>query len=272
MRFYFTVHPSDLTRGRLLPGTHGLLVASSLWRNGRLRVRRPPAGVLASLALDSGGFTAARKWGEYPWSVADYARWARILVAERPVDWVATMDYACEPGVNRQTWATNRQRIAATVAQARRCLDAAPALPWLPVVQGYTVEDYAACIAHYQTAGIPLAYAGLGTMCGRPVREARRILRTLGLWYPQIRWHVFGLHLGVLRDDLAAAAVASWDSYAWNWGKGAKHDACRLHRLAGETWSGYCARLAADYQQRIAVLQDQPRTLALFRAQVAPTG
>jgi hypothetical protein len=140
MRFYFTLHPSDLTRGRLLPGTHGLLVASSLWRNGRLRVRRPPAGVLASLALDSGGFTAARKWGQYPWSAADYARWARTLVAERPVDWGAIMDYACEPGVNRETWATNQQRIAATITQARRCLDAAPELPWLPVVQGYTVD------------------------------------------------------------------------------------------------------------------------------------
>jgi hypothetical protein len=66
MRFYFTPHPADLTRLRLLPGAHGLLVASSLWRRERLWRRRPPAGILASLALDSGGFTAARKWGQYP--------------------------------------------------------------------------------------------------------------------------------------------------------------------------------------------------------------
>ena len=68
LRFYFTVHPSDYSRRRLLPGCHVLLVAAAHWdaHRQRFRIRRPPADHVASLAVDSGGFTAARRWGQYP--------------------------------------------------------------------------------------------------------------------------------------------------------------------------------------------------------------
>jgi hypothetical protein len=69
-RFYWTAHPGDLIRTRLLPGAHVLIVASAFWDadRGRFRICRPPANHIASLAIDSGGFTAARKWGRYPWT------------------------------------------------------------------------------------------------------------------------------------------------------------------------------------------------------------
>jgi len=263
VRFYFTVHPSDLTVKRLLAGESVMLVASSCWDGRRLRVRRPPAGHLRSVCLDSGGFTAARKWGRYPWTVAQYAEWARRVAGDYPLDFAAVMDYACERGVRREVYQTNAERIAATVENALRCLEE-PGVPWLPVVQGWTLDEYADCVDRYRARGVALDYAGLGTMCGRKDADAARVLVSLGEVAPDSRWHVFGMGLRVLADDGAFGLVRSWDSYAWNWPTGARGDACRLGRRAGESWSGYCLRLAEDYRRRLRRYTRRPRCLPLF--------
>lgn len=69
-RFYWTAHPGDLLRTRLLSGAHVLIVASPFCDADRQRckIHLPPADHIARLAIDSGGFTAARKWGRYPWT------------------------------------------------------------------------------------------------------------------------------------------------------------------------------------------------------------
>lgn len=277
MQFYFTLSPSDLSRQRLLPGAHGMLVASSLWRpkTARLGYRQPPFGVLASLVLDSGGFNAARKWGQYPWSVDAYATLAqRYADGPCPLAWVAVMDYACEHGVDREQLATNQQRIAATVDNARRCREQAPTLPWLPVIQGWTLDEYAQSIDLYTQAGFPLAYAGLGTMCGRPVREACAILRALAEHYPHQRYHVFGMHLGVLDDHDAAAVVESWDSYAWDWEPNGSRGRSAWKRRRGGlpdwTYSKEVRARAQAYSLRVRQAITQPRTLPLFGAQNTP--
>lgn len=263
MTFYFTVHPSDLTVKRLVPRASVMLVASSCWKNGRLAVRRPPPGHLHSVCLDSGGFTAARRWGEYPWTVRQYAEWARQTAGDYPLDFVAVMDYACERGVSREVYATNAQRIAATVESAARCLEE-PGLPWLPVVQGWTPQEYAACVDLYRRRGVALDYAGLGTMCGRKASDAVGVLLGLRADFPGTRYHVFGMGLRVLADDGAASVVRSWDSYAWNWGTGSKGDACRIQRDPGESWSAYCRRLGEDYLRRVRLMTERARCVPLF--------
>jgi hypothetical protein len=179
-------------------------------------------------------------------------------------DFVAILDYACERGVARDVYTTNSQRIHATVDNALRCREAAPDFPWLPVVQGSTVEEYSTCLALYARSGWTFTYAGLGTMCGRGPKEARSILKRLAIDYPALRWHVFGMHLGILEDPLAMRSVQSWDSYSWNWGNGTKRDACRLPRHADESWSHYVQRLSIAYQARITTLLQRPQTLPLF--------
>lgn len=264
MRFFFTVHRADMIRRRLIPGCSIMAVASGQWDGDRFRTARPPRGHVGSLCLDSGGFTAAKRWGDYPWTAKQYAAWARKTSANDRLDFVAVMDLACERGVNRDVFATNQQRILASVVNAGRCREADPSLPWLPVVQGATVEDYLGCAELYRRDGWGLDYAGLGTMCGRKASDAARVLCELSAMLPDTRWHVFGMSLGVLRFDDARPLIRSWDSYAWNWGKGAKNDACRMQRNLGETYSGYCRRLAEDYARRVDRLIRRPRQMSLF--------
>jgi hypothetical protein len=74
MRWDVTRHAADLPRVRVLPGTQGFLVASSLGRSIRLRVRRPAAGILEA---------SRRSWlSEEPWRASGarrvvHAQWRR---------------------------------------------------------------------------------------------------------------------------------------------------------------------------------------------------
>jgi hypothetical protein len=178
-RFYFTVHPGDLSRRRLLPGCHLLLVAAAHWDalRQRFRVRRPPAVHIASLAVDSGGFTAARRWGQYPWSPRQYADFVQAVSRDVPLDWCASMDYACEPAVDRSRLATNRHRIEATLQLEHACRQVAPHLPWLPVLQGDMRAERAYDLARRQQEGlVPQRLAGVGSLCGRGARQAVQVL------------------------------------------------------------------------------------------------
>jgi hypothetical protein len=251
LRFYWTAHPGDLMRSRLPEGMHVMLVASAHWdpRQKRLRVRRPPPDHCASLAIDSGGYTAARRWSTYPWSPTQYADWAQESALGLPLDWLACMDYACETGVDRQTLATNRERIRATHDLEDLCRAAAPHLPWLPVLQGDSLEERHFDLAHRALRGLtPTRLAGIGSICGRGCTSARTTLRYLRDQLPGVRFHGFGLHVQALDAPDVHATVNSWDSYAWTWPRGAvAQRPAHLLQAAGETRSSFQARIAAEY-------------------------
>lgn len=269
LRFYFTVHPSDASRRRLLPGCHVLLVAAAHWdtRRQRFRLRRPPADHVASLAVDSGGFTAARRWGQYPWSPQQYADFVHAVSRDVPLDWCASMDYACEPTVDRSTLATNQARIDATLANERACLEAAPSLPWLPVLQGDTLAERAYDLAQRRRLGlVPTTLAGVGSVCGRGAAGAVHVMRWYATQLPGVQFHAFGLDVRALDDDDVADVVQSWDSYAWNWPKGrrGKGLASASLRRTEETYTQYVRRLAGLYwTQTIRPRLIRPRQLRL---------
>jgi hypothetical protein len=254
LRFYFTAHPGDLSRSRLLPGCHILLVAAAHWdgRRQRLHVRRPPTDHVASLAVDSGGFTAARRWGRYPWSPQQYADFVQDVSRDVPLDWCASMDYACEPAVDRSPLGTNHTRIEATLQLEPACRQVAPHLPWLPVLQGDTLAERAYDLARRQQEGlVPPRLAGVGSLCGRGACQAIQTLGFYRIHLPGVRFHGFGLHVQALDDDTTFAALASWDSYGWTWGKGQKGvDRPPAYlRQPGETCTQFTQRLAALYWQ-----------------------
>jgi hypothetical protein len=268
-RLYFTIHPSDASRRRLLPGCHVLLVAAAHWdtHRQRFRLRRPPADQVASLAVDSGGFTAARRWGQYPWSPRQYADFVHAVSRDVPLDWCATMDYACEPAVDRSTLATNQARIDATLANEQACLEADPTLPWLPVLQGDTLAERAYDLAQRRRLGLlPTTLAGVGSVCGRGAAGAIRVVRWYATQLPGVQYHAFGLDVRALDADDVAEVVQSWDSYAWNWPKGrrGKGLASASLRQVDETYTQYVRRLAGLYwTQTIGPRLVRPRQLRL---------
>jgi hypothetical protein len=268
-RFYFTIHPSDASRRHLPPGCHVMLVAAAHWddRRQRFRIRRPPADHVASLVVDSGGFTAARRWGQYPWSARQYADFVHAVSRDVPLDWCATMDYACEPTVDRGTLATNQARIDATLANERACLEADPTLPWLPVLQGDTLAERAYDLVQRQRLGlVPTMLAGIGPVCGRGAAGSIRVVRWYATQLPGVQYHAFGLDVRALDNDDVAVVVQSWDSYAWNWPKGRRGQglASASLRRVDETYTQYVRRLAGlSWTQTIRPRLVRPRQLRL---------
>jgi hypothetical protein len=263
------MHPGDMIAGRIRDGSHVMLVASAHWddERKRFRVRRPPGNV-SSIAIDSGGFTAAQRWGRYPWTVEQYADFIREEVRSVPLDFCASMDYACERGVDRSALTTNRERIEATVHNELACREAAPSLPWLPVLQGNTFEERTYGLElRYELDLLPRDYAGIGSICGRSPREAGRVVQFYQRRLPGIVYHGFGMHVQALDDDRVFWSMRSWDSYAWNWGRGQKDLARPAEYLYrdGETWTTYTRRLAELYWQNTVLPRLQaPRQRTLF--------
>lgn len=241
-------------RGRLIKNCHIMIVASAWWDNDRQRfkVLRAPANHVSSICIDCGGFTAAKRWGKYPWTFQQYIDWIYEESRDVKLDFCAIMDYACEPGVNRSTYQTNIDRINQTIKNEASLIDLAPDLPWLPVLQGNTLKERAYDLNRRRELGqLPDSYAGIGSVCGRGAVGAIEAVRFYRRQLPGVEYHGFGMHIQALDRDDVYFSIKSWDSYSWNWGRGVK-DKDRppeYYRQPGETYTQHTFNLARLYWQ-----------------------
>jgi hypothetical protein len=200
-------------------------------------------------ALDSGGFTELSMYGRWETSAAQYVADVRRIIAGvgRP-DFAAPRDWMCEPWIIRQTGLTVAEHQRRTVADYLDVRDRAPELPWAPVLQGWSLDDYLRCIDLYERAGVGLAalpVVGVGTVCRRQgTHEGRVILETLAAF--GLRLHGFGLKL----TGLAATApiLASADSLAWSY---AARRAAPLPGCIGHKNCANCLRYALAWRERV---------------------
>jgi hypothetical protein len=175
----------------------------------------------AEWSLDSGGFTELSTYGDWshgptPTEYAGRVRRYRDEVGR--LVWAAPQDWMCEPFITARTGLSVTEHQARTVGNLVELRAIAPDLPWIPVVQGYTVADYLSCVDRYAAAGIDLsveALVGLGSVCRRQATgEAAEIvtaLRAAGV----ARLHGFGVKTaGLLRYG---HLLASADSLAWSY-------------------------------------------------------
>lgn len=107
----------------------------------------------------------------------------------------------------------HQRRTVANFLELRRL---APDLPFIPVLQGWSVYDYWRCEEMYRAAGVDLKaepLVGVGTVCRRQgTNEATLIMRSLA--ESGLRLHGFGFKILGLRASLAD--LASADSLAWS--------------------------------------------------------
>lgn len=92
----------------------------------------------------------------------------------------------------------------------------APDLPFIPVLQGWSLYDYWRCEEMYRAAGVDLkaeTLVGVGTVCRRQgTNEATLIMQSLAAG--GLRLHGFGFKILGLRAS--ADVLASADSLAWS--------------------------------------------------------
>ena len=222
----------------------------------RLRDRRTFPRAIAPWALDSGGFSALDGRGEWDMTETQYVAAVRRYRDEiGQLAWAAPMDWMCEPRVRSKTRKTVAEHQALTVGNYVRLRGMAPELPFIPVLQGFALDDYRRCADLYERGGVDLAaepVVGLGSVCRRQATaEIGAIVATFA--DRGLRLHGFGVKaqgLAVYGGDLVSA-----DSMAWS-SRGRRVPGCGRGRHKNEAncqyfARGYRARLLAgiEYQQ-----------------------
>jgi hypothetical protein len=241
------LHPG---KSRILAPSGPLFVSAR-----RLRDRRSPYPRCdIDFAVDSGGFTELSKFGRWTIGAAGYAE-QMLLLAEQTgrLRWAAIQDWMCEPWVidggtgpngGKPSPGTKLSVLEHQVRTVQSLLDLrtlAPSIPWVPVVQGQTVDDYFRHVEMYAQAGVDLRgepLVGAGSVCRRQATaEIALLLRSLAGY--GLKLHGFGVKLGGL--DISAPYLVSADSMAWSFAA----------RKRGRPRDANCQRWAEEWRREV---------------------
>ena len=114
------------------------------------------------------------------------------------LDFAAPQDWMCEPFMIARTGLSVAEHLHRTVGNYLTLRSLAPDLPVIPVVQGWRLADYQACVDLYASAGVDLAAlprVGLGSVCRRQsTAEIAVIVAELG--HRGLKLHGFGVKTG----------------------------------------------------------------------------
>jgi hypothetical protein len=222
----------------------------------RLQERKGLPRARTHWALDSGGFTELGMYGAWTMSAKDYVAEVRRYKEEiGKLDWAAPQDWMCERedpyDMLAKTGLTVKEHQRRTVDSVLELRALAPELPFIPVLQGWTISEYMACVELYDRAGIDLRNeptVGVGTLCRREktVRVAMLLRELCGMG---IRVHAFGLKTEGLK--LSASHIVSADSLAWS--ARARRGAQRGETIEGHTHKSCanCLEYAMNWRQRL---------------------
>ncbi|ABD72049.1 hypothetical protein Rfer_4363 (plasmid) [Rhodoferax ferrireducens T118] len=182
-------------------------------------------------ALDSAGYVAAVRYGDYRWTTEQYYS----LVASRKWAWHAAMDYCVEPPV-ASSLVVRLMRLEATATGYLRCCNEARkrGLPLpMPVLQGWYPEDYRRCADMLAIQDWP-AMVGIGSVCRRNVGGIdgiESVIEALDRVLPShVQFHLFGVKSGAMREMGGHHRFVSIDSMAWDF-------AMRMEHRTGRTQS-----------------------------------
>lgn len=223
----------------------------------RLKNRRTLPRAIGRWALDSGAFSEVAAHGTFLTTPLEYVAAVRRYRDQiGGMDWAAPQDHMCE------SWVLARSTIANTVddAQAwtvRNYLELrtlAADLPFVPVLQGQTLDQYRRHVDAYLAAGVDLFAehtVGIGSVCRRQattdIAELIAALDADGL-----RLHGFGVKSSGLRRY--GWCLRSADSMAWSY-RGTKVQPCPH---TGVKSCANCLPHALEWRRRATTHTPQP--------------
>lgn len=215
-------------------------------------------------ALDSGGFSELSLHGRWMTTPKEYAAEVRRYHEEiGSLDWCASMDWMCEPTILAKTGLAVAEHQRRTIESFLRLRDLAADLPFVPVLQGWRLDDYRRHVDAYTAAGVDLErepLVGLGSVCRRQAtREVEEIVEAL----QPLPLHAFGLKLGGL--SRVAGLIESADSMAWSYAARRRPSlpGCLAHANCAN-----CPRWALRWREevlaRVGNYQPRARQMSLF--------
>jgi hypothetical protein len=164
-----------------------------------------------------GGDVQALTWG-VPVMVSHGRLRTRKRLPRATAPWVCVQDWMCEEWITAKTGKTVAEHQQLTVESVLLLRALAPDLPIIPVIQGWSLPDYVACVALYAAHGIDLRaepVVGLGSVCRRQATdEIHTIVSVLSAM--GIRLHGFGVKTAAI--EAVGGLVHSADSEAWSYG------------------------------------------------------
>lgn len=234
----------------------------------RLAGRKTLPRAAAEWALDSGGFTELAMFGQWRTSARDYNAAVRRYDDEiGKLAFAAPQDSMVEPQQLARTGLTLREHQRRTIAnfQELRDLWHGPDynMPYAPVLQGWTTDDYRRCVDMYYDAGVDLSQfpiVGVGSVCRRQgTAVIGDVIAAIRHHDPEIPLHAFGVKvtgLQIYGDQLCSADSMAWSRQA-RWEPpmpGHTHQSC-----------SNCLTYALAWRQRVLAVTPS-RQLSLFDA------
>lgn len=169
--------------------------------------------------LDSGAFTEVTQHGGYRTDAEDYAgkvvRWSLVgrMVA------AVSQDYMCEPFVLARTGLSVKRHQALTIERYQRIAKSVGQWAYvMPVIQGYSPEEYSRHTRDYGSILPAKAWCGVGSVCKRNANpeSVLAVLEAILAERPDLRLHGFGVKLTALADRRVWDLLYSSDSMAWS--------------------------------------------------------
>lgn len=244
MRFYLGTHQAHWLGAVDIP----LFVS-----HRRLCERKSFPRASAAWALDSGAFTELSTYGKWTVSESEYAEYVKIYSDEiGMLEWAAPQDWMCEPFMLEKTKLSVSEHQQRTVDNFLRLRSMSEGIHFIPVLQGWSADDYLWCWELYDRAGIDLAneqIVGVGSVCRRQATgEALEIFYRLR----PLRLHGFGVKIMGIRRMVSL--LSSSDSMAWS------YDARRRSPLPGHIHKNCanCLEYALLWRDRVIKLISEP--------------
>lgn len=197
--------------------------------------------------MDSGAFTEISTHGHYRASEEEYAehieRWSRVGNFKA----AATQDYMCEPWIIEKTGLSVAEHQRLTIERYDRLRELTDKT-LLPVIQGFTPDEY---VSHIEQFGSRLEngrWVGVGSVCRRNKHpeQIEDVLLAIKAKRPDLRLHGFGLKITALASGAVRELLHSADSMAWS-------AAARRQGRNANDW-----REAKAFEQKVAMLTSQP--------------
>lgn len=187
--------------------------------NRQLMKRKGLNPALGAWCLDSGGFSELSLFSEWRTTPREYVQLVNRYVEEiGNLVWAAPQDWMCEPVMLQKTQSTVTQHQIRTVENYLVLRTLNSDLPFIPVLQGWSRDEYMRCWELYEWAGVSLLnedVVGVGSVCRRQgTKEGGMIFESLA--QQGLALHGFGVKITGLKNY--ASSLVSADSLAWSRG------------------------------------------------------
>lgn len=169
--------------------------------------------------MDSGAFTIVNKHGGYPEEPEEYAKEIKRWSTNGNLLAAVSQDYMCEEFVLNKTGLTIPDHQRLTIERYDHLLACDTGGVYImPVLQGYSPQDY---VSHIRQYGDRLAYGawvGVGSVCKRNANPSaiKAVLNAIKTERPDLQLHGFGLKKTALKDAEILAYLKTADSMAWS--------------------------------------------------------